>query len=95
MEKEQWKDRIMGSLEGLKRAEPHPGMYSSIRTRLTDVKPAGQMHLVRRPYLALAAASLALLLIANVWVLKRQYSMSPSASNVSVYRLDNANFDLY
>lgn len=95
MEQEQWKDRILGSLEGVKRAEPRPELYQSIRAKLTDVKMAGQMTVVRRPVLALAAACLALLLTANVWALKQQYSKDAPAPNVSVYQLDNANFDLY
>ena len=95
MEKEQWKDRILGSLEGANRAVPRPEVYHNIRAQLTGVQMAGQMTVVRRPVLALAAACLALLLTANVWALKQQYSKDAAAPNSSVYQLDNANFDLY
>lgn len=95
MEKEAWKDRILGSLEGAKRAEPDPHLYDGIRARLNATSPVAQMHVVRRPYLALAAACLVLLLTANIWALTQRYPETSAAPNTSIYQLDAANFDLY
>lgn len=88
MEKERWKEEVLRSLEGAKRAEPAPGLYAGIRSRLAP------MQVVRRPYVALAAACLAVLITANVWALHQRQVETP-ASSVSVYQVDNARFDLY
>ncbi|MBK8192629.1 MAG: hypothetical protein IPK76_05315 [Lewinellaceae bacterium] len=95
MEKEAWKDRIMGSLEGAKRAEPGTHLYDGIRARLKAANPAAQMHVVRRPYLALAAAFLALLLTANIRALAQRYPEVSVPPDTSIYQLNAANFDLY
>lgn len=94
MEKEEWKNTILNSLQGAQRAKPDPQVYQRIQARLGERTGAGKMELVRRPYLALAAAGLALLITANVYALAQQRtaSTSPSASS---YQLDRANFDLY
>jgi hypothetical protein len=88
MKKEQWKDEVLRSMEGAKRAEPNPLLYHQIRAQL------GKMEVVRRPYLALAAASLALLLSANIYALAQQ-STEQQAPAATVYQIDQANFDLY
>ncbi len=89
MEKEQWKDEVLRSLEGARRAEPGPLLYDKIRAKTVLAAP---MHVVRPGYLALAAACLALLVTANAWAFSqsRQEASTPSA-----YQLDNTNFDLY
>ena len=89
MEKEQWKDEVLRSLEGARRAEPSPLLYDKIRGKIGH---AVKMRVVRPGYLALAAACLGLLVTANVWALRqsRQDVTTPSA-----YQLDYANFDLY
>lgn len=90
MEKEHWKDEIMRSLDGARRAEPGPELYNRIRAQLTT----GSLQVVRRPYAALAAACLALLISANVYALVRRSAHATSPAT-SVYQLDQANFDLY
>ena len=90
MEKEVWKDKILRSLEGAKRAEPDPQLYGRIQTQLR----AGQMQIVRSPYLALAAACLAVLLTANIYALAQQNTGQPTAER-SVYQVDQTSFDLY
>lgn len=89
MEKEQWKDDILRSIEGAKRAEPGPFLFDNIREKIGS---AGRMQVVRRPYLALAAACLALLLAANIRAM-RQSNGETSAH--SIYQVDNTNFELY
>jgi hypothetical protein len=90
MEKENWKDDIFRSLDGIQRAEPSPMLFDKIRAKTKAA--AYEMQVVRRPYLALAAACLALLIMVNVRVLTHRHLESPG---VSVYQVDNANFDLY
>lgn len=92
MEKEQWKDDILHSLEGLKRAEPRPGLYAGIRAKLNAPAAAEPFKVVHRAYLALAAACLALLITANVWALRQEHTGTPGPS---VYQLDNTRFDVY
>jgi hypothetical protein len=92
MEKEQWKEDILKSLEGIRRAEPDGQLYAGIRSKIEGSAMAGRMQVVRRPYLSLAAACLAALIVANVWVIgQRQADQSPT----SVYQVDSAHFDLY
>ena len=90
MEKEHWKDEVLRSLEGARRAEPDHRLYARIRARVEGRHNTG---LVRRPYLALAAAALALLLTANVLALARQRPAATPA--YSGYALEVANFNLY
>jgi hypothetical protein len=87
MEKEQWKQEVLRSLEGAKRAEPNPLLYAGIRERI-----AHTAHVVRPAYLTLAAACLALLLVANILALRHS---NAEKQGPSVYRVENANFDLY
>ncbi len=92
MEKEQWKDNILRSFEAAKRAEAAPFLFDKIRAKIAAAVPDGPMQVVYRPYLALAAACLALLVTANVWAL----SFRATEPNVpSTYQADIANFDLY
>ncbi len=92
MEKEQWKDDILNSLEGIRRAEPGAGLYAEIRSKIAEAAAAGSMRVVRRPYVSLAAACLAALITANVWVIGQR---QPDQSSVSTYQVDSAHFDLY
>ena len=83
------KDDILLSLEGLKRAEPDPKLYASIQAKIAN---AGKMQVVRRPWLAVAAACLALLICANIWA----FGKSSLESRVpTAYQIDQANFNLY
>lgn len=88
MEKEHWKDEVLRSLEGARRAEPKPELYAGIRARIE----AGRMQVVRRPYVALAAACLLALAAANVWALRQR---PPETSSASAYQIESADFDLY
>lgn len=89
MEKETWKNDVMGSLEGIQRAEPGARVFAAIRAKTA----AARMQVVRRPYVALVAACLTLLAVANVLAMREQQrsTISPSL----VYQIDNTQFDLY
>lgn len=80
-------DEFLNSMKGAQRAEPDPKLYERIRAKI-----AMPMQVVRRPYLAAAAACLALLITANILVLNRQ-QVQPTAT--SVYQIDEANFNFY
>lgn len=88
MKKEQWKVGILNSLEGIKKAEPDALLYDKIKSKIW----AGPIQVVRRPYVFLAAACLAVLVVSNVWMLSQGGMEKPA---ISVYQVDNANFDLY
>jgi len=91
MENEPWKDGILNSLDGMKRASPDPLLFQRIVAKL----PArANLRVVRRPYAALIAACFTLLLTANVWALTREKKMSamPPATG---YQMVQANFDVY
>ena len=92
MEKERRKNDILSSLDGLKRAEPGPEVYAGIRAKIDKAFVGSGLQVVRGPYLALAAASLVLLITANIWALNRQQTETTASS---VYQVDNAHFDLY
>lgn len=92
MKKEDWKDEILRSLEGIQRAEPSPEILDKIRAKTNNVATNTAIQIVRRPYIALAAACLLLLLMANIRALNQGRNI-PSTS--SAYQVDNANFDLY
>ncbi len=94
MEKEAWKDKVLRSLEGAQRAEPNPQLYQGIQARLGKLANSGKMEIVRRPYLALAAACLALLITANIYAMAQQ-NRPAQISEATVYQLDQTNFDLY
>jgi hypothetical protein len=85
MEKEQWKEEILNSFNGIQRAQPGAHLYEKIRT-------SGTLKVVKRPYIAAAAACLVLLISANIWMLRQKPAEPPM---VSTYQVDNANFDLY
>lgn len=88
MEKEKWKDEVLNSMAGATRAQPDPRVYRQIQVRL------GKLQTVRTPYLALAAAGLALLLSANIFALAKQ-GAGQQAPAATVYQINQANFDLY
>ncbi len=92
MEKEQWKDDILNSLEGIQRAEPDADLYAKIRSKTVEAMVVGRMHVVRRPYVSLAAACLAALIVTNVWVISQR---QVEGSSVSTYSVNSAHFDLY
>ena len=63
-EKEQWKDRIMNSLEGMERAEPDPALFDRLRPRL-HARPR-RVSLQR---VVGVAATFALLCVLNGWTI--------------------------
>ena len=88
---ESWKDRIMNSLEGAKPAEPATDLFAGIQARIQ--KPV-MMHVVKRPYLALAAASLAIFVSANVYMLSAESSPNATVGS-SAYQVQLADFNVY
>lgn len=94
MEKERWKNEVLGSLEGLQRAEPDPALYAKIQTRL-DAGTKPRLQVIHRSYVAVAAACLLLLLVANVYALQQQHAKPVRTAPAAYDALENARFDLY
>lgn len=96
---EKWKDEILGSLEGVKSAEPSPFLYSKIRNRIKSKNDSIKVD-ISTPYLSLAFAGLLLLLVVNVFVIKKNWTAVPDQfSSVEMQEeyvsgFDN-NFNLY
>lgn len=88
MENEDWKDRIINSLDGLQRAEPQPGLYAKINAQFRQTP----LKMVKKPYVAVAAALLVLVAALNVWAVGHAVSDARAAS---VYQIDPGNFQLY
>jgi hypothetical protein len=57
---ENWKNEVLGSLEGMQRAVPESGLLSEIKGRL---KP--ETYSIQWPFLAAAAAGVLILLMVN------------------------------
>ncbi len=106
-EKEQWKDRIMNSLESMQRAEPDPALFEKLRAHL-HAKPR-RVSLQR---VAGMAATFALLCLLNGWTVysyERSYVLqaAPPQSNPTAqvtqavaaarpeYDLSTFNFNFY
>ncbi len=83
------KDDILKSIEGAKRAQPDPQLYAAIQAKIAGIE---HLQVVKRPYVALAAACLGLLIFANVSMLSNKDSAQKTPS---VYQIEYANYSLY
>jgi hypothetical protein len=81
MDKEQWKDEVLASVKGLKRAEPNPFLFTRIKQRLREEQTIA---LIPKAKIRLAAIGFALLCALNVWVvLSSAKQQNTRQSNVS------------
>ena len=88
---ENWKDDVLNCVTGISKAEPNSLLYHTIREKIiynARMKPS----VVKKPYLALAAACLALVLTANIWIFNQSHVTSSLPTD---YPIDLANFNLY
>jgi hypothetical protein len=102
-EKEQWKDNVLSSLEGIKRAEAPPFLFTRIEARIRLYEmPTSMAANERVPVLKLAfgVACFVLLCGINIWIVSQtaspnmvQQQQTSSAQAVPI--LETANFDLY
>ncbi|MBD1207792.1 MAG: hypothetical protein H9535_05155 [Ignavibacteria bacterium] len=94
-EKEQWKDHVLSSLEGIKRAEAPPFLFTRIQASilLTNRNPY-----VSTPKLMLGVVAFLVLCCVNLWVLIESNQVA-SPNNVpplqAAIMLESVNFDLY
>ncbi len=97
MEKEQWKDEVMSSLRGIKRAEANPFLFTRIEERIKSPSAFFPGAFITLPKLSLVFAGIALLGALNVFVLNNLSSnKSGNGTNVqSAYSLTNINYQLY
>lgn len=96
MEKEQWKDEVLSSLRGLKRAEPNPFLFTRIEERIKSPSAFFPNASVSLPKLSLAFAGIALLGMLNFFVLKNSINSSTNTNNSQkAYSLNNINYQLY
>jgi hypothetical protein len=96
---DKWKDEVLGSLKGVKPAEPNPFLYSKIRKKINSQNPESEIQ-ISRPYLSLATAALLLLLVVNVLVIKKNWTGAPDQFNATELEQEyvsgfDDNFNLY
>ncbi|MCB0524950.1 MAG: hypothetical protein KDC86_10515, partial [Saprospiraceae bacterium] len=72
------------------RAQPDPDVYKRILARI-EIRE--KLEVVKRPYVALAAACLAFLIMANVYAISNNRGVSRGGS--STYDMEIANYNLY
>ena len=75
MEKEQWKDEVLNSLQGIDRTEPNMFLFTRIEARLHQASGLSKLHV------RLAGACMILLLVLNVWMVGTSTSNQTPNSN--------------
>jgi len=93
MEKDKWKDDLLESIRGIKRAEPNPFLFTRIEANLTA-------EITERTFtfrVKLAGGLCALVLIANTMILLNDTRAGVSKSQAinSEYQLSKSNYQLY
>ncbi|NID12255.1 hypothetical protein [Fibrivirga algicola] len=79
--KDTWINDVLGSLDGLSRAEPSPFLFAKIRNKLTDAPSSGY---VPTRLVWLATASFALLAVLN-WQLLQRVSGTTSPTSADLH----------
>jgi hypothetical protein len=96
--KEQWKDEVLSSIEGIQPAETPPFLFTRIQSRIHS-RFRGSDNRVAAPILAFGVAAFVALCCVNVWVLAD--ASRPSTPNANRQALQVAStletvvFDLY
>jgi hypothetical protein len=85
MRKEEWKDEVLNSLRGIRRAEPSPFLLTRIEAAVSRVR-----EVTPNQWRIVIAFGL-LLIIINTWTLLSDRQVEPS----STYQLNNHNYQLY
>lgn len=83
-----WKDEIIESMQGARRAEPRPELLEAIIQRIS----ASGLRYVSRMQVAMAAAGLVLVVSVNAWAWMQQRAFSTTDSS---YNLSLTEFQLY
>jgi hypothetical protein len=92
MNNEQWKDEILNSMHGAKRAEPHPFLFTRILAKIETSEQS-----VRHSYfkVRLAVSLCALILILNVTLIVRHVRNSAENGESATYSLNDNQYQLY
>ena len=64
MNKDQWNDNVLASLNGIKRAEPNPFLFARIKQQIRDGETA---KFISTSKISFALMGFALLLMLNIW----------------------------
>lgn len=94
MSSEQWKDEILDSLRGAKRAEPNPFLFTRIANRIESIKqPIG----ISPGQIRLAVSLCLLLVMVNVTLMVRHLNSSTENTEpeTSTYSLSSHQYQLY
>lgn len=97
MEKEYWKDEVMNSLHGIRRAEPNPFLFTRIEERVKSPSSFLSDRIIPLPKLSFAFAGIVLLFVLNVLILKnsvKEMGVNEKHSPQS-YSMNNINYQLY
>ncbi len=92
MNNEQWKDDILNSLRGAKRAEPNPFLFTRILAQIeTPEQSVSQSYIKVR----LAVSLCSLILILNVTLIVRHIKTSAQNNEPSTYSMNTNQYQLY
>jgi hypothetical protein len=96
MDKEQWKNSILESMNQAQRAEPAADLFDRISAKLDRNQGA---KVIPMAYIRLAAACFAGLLVMNIWALSGRTNTAmpnkPSDPGSTAYQLEKVNYKLY
>lgn len=96
MKKEQWKDKVMGSLEGIQRAKPSPDLFDKIISEIDTHEPKS----IPKMNLAIIILGILLLLLLNLFAINQyRTNITPTDSenieNENVQYAFISDFKLY
>lgn len=85
---EKWKDKIMNSLEGMERAKPSQDVFKRIQVGIQTKKGEGKQWIA-------IAATVSLMICANVYFLVEYDSKNPITENGGEYQSVVSNYNIY
>jgi hypothetical protein len=100
--REQWKDEILSSIEGIQRSEVPPFLFTRILSRLRaeETRSSSTMTArISRPTLAFSVAGFVLLCCVNVWIVigsaVQTHDTNQAPMPTAPSSLETVSFDLY
>ncbi len=96
MDKENWKDRILESTRGMKRAEPSPDVFNRLMDRLHEpVRSTAVVRALPKLQLRLIAACMLVLIGFNGWTVYRTLNRNNSRMSADAVYSDDGYAGLF
>jgi hypothetical protein len=90
---EEWKNKVISSLDGIKRAQPSAGLYSKIQTKQQNQEHLYKRQLTRK-WIGIAA-SLIVVMSINLFFIKVRYTKTTKSTPNRNYTAIISNYNLY